>query len=137
MQDNSITLSVDEDNDGATTADADYEYRNLNRHLFRSDYIHTSDHAVDSRDTLNFYATPAKPTASFKGVQRSSFKFSKDIIVLGPDGVSNVTAPVIVECKFSIPVGATNAQILIERQKALSLLDSDAIMDNLNELMET
>jgi hypothetical protein len=137
MQPNSLTLSVDEANDGASTADVDYSYRRLNDYLNRSDYIHEANHAVDSRDMLNFYATPAKPTSTFKGVQRSTFKFTRDISVLGPDGVSNITAPIIAELKLSIPVGATNAEILLARQKVLALLDDDSVMDNLNELMET
>jgi hypothetical protein len=133
-QDNVITLSVDEANDANV---ADYEYRRLNDHLFRSDYIHSSNHAVDSRDTLNFYATPAKPAGNFRGVQRSSYKFTTDIVVSGVDGVAEITSPIITEVKQSIPVGATNAQILLERQKALAMIDTDAIMDNLNELLET
>lgn len=137
MQDNSITITVDEDNDGATTADVDYIFRRLNDFPFRSSYIHTTDHAVDSRNTLGFYASEAKPSNGFRGVQRSSFKFTKDIEVLGQDGVSNLTAPIIFELKASVPVGATNAQLLVERQKCIAMLDDDTMMDKLNELLET
>lgn len=136
MQPNEMTITVDESNDGATTADVGHTFRRLEEYQNRSLYINSAEHAVDARSTLNLYRTAAKSNANFKGVQKSSVKFTKDITVLGVDGISNITAPIIVEVKFSVPVGATQAEILLERQKTVALLDSDAIMGPLNYLLE-
>jgi len=136
-QPESITLTVDEANDGGTTVDVDYTYENLTRYPYRSNYIHSTQHAVDSRDQLNFYSTEPKAVGNFKGVQRSSFKFTRDIEVSGVDSSTTLTSPIIVEVKFSIPVGALDAEVLIQRQKAIALLDSDTIMNKLNLLLVT
>jgi hypothetical protein len=65
-------------------------------------------------------------------VQKTSFKFTRDITVDGADGVSSITSPIIVEVNFSIPVGAESADVLLDRQTVLALLDDDTIMDALN-----
>jgi hypothetical protein len=86
-----------------------------------------------AKDTLSLYRTFPKPSGNFKGVCKTSFKFSKDISVTGVDGVSQLTAPIIVEVAFSLPVGATHAQVLLAQQRALSMLDLDSVMTPLNE----
>jgi hypothetical protein len=60
-------------------------------------------------------------------------KFSQDVEVAGVDGVSTLTSPIIVEVSFSVPVGATQAEQLIARQRAIALLDDDTIMVKLND----
>lgn len=62
-------------------------------------------------------------------------KFSRDIVVDGADGLSQLTAPIILDVSISVPVGATHEQILIARQRALALLDLDAVMTPLNETL--
>lgn len=124
MLDNVITLSVDEQNDGV--GPVNHVYTRFEENLNRTTYIH-STHTLSAKDTLSFYRTLPKPSGNFKGVAKTATKFSKDITVLGADG-SNVTAPIIVEVSVSLPVGATAAQALIARQKAVSLLDLDAVM---------
>lgn len=136
MLSNELVLTVDETNDGITTANVNHTYRRLSDSAFKSEYIH-SNHAVDLRDILTFNATPAKPQGNFRGVRRASFKFTKDITVAGADSTTTLTAPIILEVKVSIPTGATAAQLLIERQKAVTLLDDDAVVGPLFEVLET
>lgn len=130
MQPNAVTLSVDEQNDGV--GPVDHVYSRFEEYLNRAVYIHSS-HAIDARDTLALYRTFPKASGNFKGVAKTAFKFSKDLVVTGVDGVSQLSAPLIVDVSFSIPVGAATEQILIARQRALALLDLDAIMTPLNE----
>lgn len=129
MQPNQITLAVDEENDGVGPVnhvfDRYEEYQN------RSVYI-GPNHAVDAKNTLSLYRTFPKASGNFKGTSKTAAKFSQDIIVDGVDGVAQITAPLIVELSFSVPVGATAAQILIARQKALALIDLDTVMTPLN-----
>ena len=134
MQPNEVILSVDELNDDTTTADADYTYSRFEENLNRSVYV-GEGHTLTSRDTLALYRTFPTVNGNFKGVSKTSFKFTVDQGVDGVDGVSTLTAPMIFEVKSSIPVGTSAAQILIGRQKALALLDRDDIMGPLNETL--
>lgn len=130
MQLDVITLSVDEQNDGV--GPVDHVFSRFEEYQNRSVYI-GANHTMSAKDTLSLYRTFPKSSGNFKGVAKTSFKFSKDLVVDGVDGVSQLTAPIIVDVSFSIPVGATSEQILIARQRALSLLDLDTIMTPLNE----
>lgn len=130
MQPNSITLSVDEENDGV--GPVNHVFTRFEEYLNRSVYI-GSDHTLSTKNTLGLYRTFPKPSGNFKGVAKTAFKFSQDVGVMGSDGTSTINAPIIIDVGFSIPVGATHAQILIARQRALALLDLDAIMTPLNE----
>lgn len=121
-----ITLAVDEDNSGSGTAN--HVYSRFETHLNRSSYI-SGNHALGARDTLTFYRTLPKSSGNFRGVAKGALKFSQDIVVDGVDGVSQITAPIIVEVSMSIPVGATPAQTLIARQRAITLLDDDTVME--------
>lgn len=130
MQPNIIELQVDEANN-ATLVQHDYtrfeEFQN------RSTYV-GENHSVGVKDTLNLYRTFPKPNGNFKGVSKTSAKFSQDVLVDGIDGVSQITAPIIVEIGFSLPVGVTPAQSLLARQKAIALLDLDTVMAALNDI---
>lgn len=130
MQPNTITLSVDEENDGV--GPVDHVFTRFEEYQNRAVYI-GSNHSMSTKDTMALYRTFPKPSGNFKGVTKTAFKFSKDLLVDGVDGVSQLTAPIIVDVSFSIPVGASHAQILIARQRALAMLDLDAIMTPLNE----
>lgn len=128
MLDNVITLSVDVENNG-TAVNTDFtryeEFQN------RSTYI-GGNHSIDAVDTLQFYRTFPKSSGNFKGVAKSSFKRTKSITVLGVDGVARLTSPLIAEVSFSIPVGATPAQVLLLRQELVATLDLDVIMNAVN-----
>lgn len=130
MQPNSITLSVDEQNDGV--GPANHVYTRFEEYQNRAVYISAS-HSLSAKDTLSLYRTFPKTSGNFRGVGKTAFKFSTDILVDGVDGVSQLTSPIIVDVSFSIPVGATAAQVMLARQRALSLLDLDSVMIPLNE----
>lgn len=130
MQPDTITLSVDEENDGV--GPVNHAYTRFEEFQNRSTYI-GPNHTMSSRNTLSLYRTFPKASGNFKGVSKTSLKFSQDLQVDGADGVSQLTAPIIVDVSFSIPVGATHAQILIAQQRALALLDLDSVMTPLNE----
>jgi hypothetical protein len=129
MQPNEITLAVDEANDETTV---DHVYTRFEDYLNRSVYI-CADHELSSKNTLTLYRTFPKINGNFKGVSKSTVKFSTDYLVDGVDGVSQLTAPVIVEIGFSLPVGITSAQALLARQKVIAMLDDDDIMAALND----
>lgn len=128
MQPDIITLAVDTLNSGSTT---NYDFTRFEETLNRTIYA-GEDHTIDSRDQLAIYRTAPKRTGNFKGVAKTSTKFTRDITILGVDGLANLTAPIIIEVSFSIPVGCTTAQMVGMRQRAIALLDSDTIMNDLN-----
>lgn len=119
-----LTISVDEENDGV--GPVNHVFTRFEDTPTRSTYI-GANHSLSARDTLNFYRTLPKPSGNFNGVAKTALKFSKDIVVDGRDG-ADVTAPIIIEVSASIPVGATAAQVLVARQRVVSLLDLDAVM---------
>lgn len=131
MQPNEITLSVDELNDDTTTADADTPYTRFQEFENRSMYI-GDNHVMDARDQLGFYRTFPTVNGNFKGVLKTAFKFTRDTVVDGVDGVSQITSPLIMEVSFSIPVGTAEADVLKLRQTVLALLDRDDLLDPLN-----
>jgi len=124
MQPNQIVLPVDELNNGTPVNET---LTRFEEYLNRSVYV-SNTHTVASRDTLTFYRTFPKANGNFKGVSKISFKLSRDITVDGVDGISTIAAPVIVEVSFSLPVGITDAQALVCRQRTLALLDLDSVM---------
>jgi hypothetical protein len=130
MQPNQITLAVDELNDSNTV---NHIFDRYEEYLNRSVYVEDSMHSMEARDSLGLYRTFPKVNGNFKGVSKSSIKFTKDITVDGVDGVSQLTSPIIVEVSFSLPVGCTPAQAMIARQKVIALLDSDTHMAPLND----
>lgn len=130
MQPNVITLAVDEENDGVGLIN--HVYSRFEEFQNRASYI-SAEHSLDSRDTLAFYRTMPKSSGNFRGVAKTALKFSMDKTVLGVDGVSNITAPLIGEVSFSLPVGASAADALILRQRLVALLDRDDVMVPLME----
>jgi hypothetical protein len=137
MLPNEITLAVDEDNDGGTTPAVNHDYRRFREFAGRTTYIHTSGHSAVARNTLDFYATEAKPAGNFCGVRRSAVKFTVDYEVTGRDGVTTITSPVIIEMKISAPVGVSNANLVKEKQKMDAIIDLDSVLSPLMELSET
>lgn len=131
MQPNQLSLPVDYLNDGTTTPET---YDRFEEYQNRSVYIGAS-HAPESRDTITLYRSFPKKSGNFNGVAKTAVKFSKDIGVLGVDGLATLTAPVIVEVNFSVPVGTSQADILKARQRAIALLDDDSVMVPLNSQM--
>lgn len=127
MQANAITLNVDYLNNSTTTAEV---YDRADYFQNRSTY-HGANHASDSRDIFQLYRTYPKQNGNFKGVEKCSIKFTYDHSVDGVDGVATLTSPAIAEINFSLPVGMTAAEKLIVRQRVISILDDDTVMDDL------
>jgi hypothetical protein len=127
MQDNIITLAVDELNNDSTV---DYDFTRYEEYQNRSVYI-GEDHDLASRDTLSLYRTLPKVSGNYKGNAKSTLKFSKDYAVDGVDGVATLTAPVIAEVSFSVPVGVSAADRMIIRQRIIAILDDDTFMESL------
>lgn len=128
MQADQISISVDAANDGnpaTVTYDRYEEFQN------RSVYI-GSTHVPEARDILALYRTFPTKSGNFKGVSKSAVKFTEDIEVAGVDASTTLTSPLIIEVSFSVPVGATSADVVKARQKALAILDDDALMNALN-----
>jgi hypothetical protein len=128
MQPNLITLPVDLLNNDTTT---DLDLTRFEEYVNRSVYV-TDNHMISARDTLGLYRTFPKQSGNFLGVQKTCVKFTRDYVVDGADGVTTVKAPCIVEVSFSVPVGMSDADILIMRQRAVALLDDDSVMVPLN-----
>jgi len=128
MQPNVLTLSVDAANTGSP---ADETYDRYEEHQHRSVYIGAA-HVPESRDMLAIYRTLPTKSGNFKGVSKTSVKLTEDVEVAGVDSSTTLTAPMILEASFSLPVGATAADILHLRQRMIAALDDDTFMDALN-----
>jgi hypothetical protein len=127
MQSNTITLSVDVDNDGGSTAAVDKVFTRFDEYQNRSEYI-SGDHSLAARDKLSLYRTLPKTAGNFKGVAKSAVKFTQDYSVEGVDSTTTNVAPGIVDINFSFPVGMTPAQTLEMRMRAVALLLDDDVM---------
>lgn len=132
MLDNTITLAVDVLNNG--TAVNKVFSRHDDSMPNRSRYI-SDTHSLVSRDMIDFYRTPPKKSGNFNGVAKTGFKFTIDQVVPAADA-SNIVAPQIAEVSFSLPIGFTTAQLIVLRQRIVSLLDNDTLMKRLNEQQE-
>lgn len=127
MQPNSITLSVDTDNDGGTTAAVDAIFTRFEEFQNRAEYIH-EDHTLALRDKLGLYRTPPKQSGNFKGTAKTAVKFTRDYSVAGVDATTTMIAPGIIDIGFSLPIGMTPAQTLELRMRAVAMLLDDTVM---------
>lgn len=131
MLDNTITLSVDPENDGGPVNQAFTRIEEFqNRSVYKS-----PTHSFVSRDTLSFYRTLPKKSGIFNGALKSSQKFSTDVEVPTSDG-GTVVLPLIGEVNFSVPVGTSAAQCMALRQRIVSSLDLDALQIKCMEGLE-
>lgn len=128
MQPDTITLAVDVANN-ATTVDTDFT--RFEESVNRSVYIGDT-HSLTSRDSLALYRTLPTQTGNFKGVAKTSFKFTRDYPVTGVDGLATLTSPIIASVAFSIPLGISSSDIIEMRQRLVALLDLDSVMTALN-----
>lgn len=136
-QPETISLVVDELNDGEITADVTLVFERFDAVSNPNRSIYTGEeNTLLQRDQLAFYRSFPKKNGNFNGVAKSAAKFTFDIPVDGADGVTTVVAPILLEMSFSVPVGATAAQVLSLRQRAIALLDSDDIMSKLNNELQ-
>jgi len=128
MQADQIVLPVDIANNATVVNQAFGKFQTTEN---RTTYI-GPNHAAESRNLMAMYRTFATKTGNFKGTQKSTVKFTKDLAVPGVDASTTLTAPLIMEISFSIPVGADEADVISLRQHAVALLDADSIMTPLN-----
>lgn len=128
MQPDSITLPVDTLNNGTTQNET---YTRFEEFQNRATYIGSS-HSPDHRDTLSLYRSFPTKTGNFKGVSKTSVKFSKDYTIVGVDSSTTLTAPIIIEISVAAPVGITTDALKTARQRAIALLDLDSVMEPLN-----
>lgn len=132
MQDNVLTLAVDELNTDVTT---NHVFTRFEEYQNRSIYI-GENHQLSARDQLTLYRTFPKVNGNFKGTAKCAAKFSQELSVEGVDGTASLTSPIIAEVSFSVPVGVTEAEQMIARQRLIALLDDDSVMVALmNQLM--
>jgi hypothetical protein len=124
-QPDSITLSVDDDGDGLTPIDE--VYTNFDRYGNRSVY-HGSDHTPVVRNTMTLYRTYPKATPSFYGVWKTAAKTSQDLTVDTPIVDGTTRAPAIMATNASIPVGATDEEIMHAVQRHIALLQTDEFL---------
>lgn len=130
MQPDTVTLPVDEENDGVGLVN--HIYTRFTPYENRTVYM-GPNHSPVTPNTLTLYRTFPKVSGNFRGVSKTSVKFSETVLVDGADGVAQLSAPIICEVSFSIPVGVSAAQTKIARQRALALLDLDSVMAPLND----
>lgn len=131
MQPNTLTLAVDVLNNGTPV---NVTYSRFEEYQNRSVYVDAA-HTMAQKSTLSLYRTFPKQSGNFRGVTKSSIKFSRDFNVSGVDGTSTIVSPFIAEVSFSIPLGVTDAEILEIRQRIIALLDTDSIMTPLNSML--
>lgn len=127
MQPDVITLAVDVANN-ATLVNQVYDRFDYFQN--RSIYI-GPNHSVASPNTLTLYRTAPKQSGNFKGMAKVAAKFSEAQSVEAVDGTDH-SVPYIFEISEAIPVGTSAAKRKELRQRAIALLDNDAIMDDLD-----
>lgn len=131
MLDNSITLPVDVANNGTIVNQV------ITRHdpsANRTRYIFPT-HSLVSRDVVDFYRTMPKRAGNFNGVAKSAIKVTTDVAVSGVDASTTLTAPLIGEVAFAIPVGASSASVVTLRQRLIAIIDH-ALTSQLTEKLE-
>lgn len=125
MLDNAIIIAVNETNDGITFVD--HNYTRFDEFQNRSVYVGDL-HTTALRDTLTFYRTFPKVNGNFRGTSKVAVKFTQDIAVPGVDANTSLLVPMIGEMSYSLPVGLTDAQALMLRQKFVALTKDGTIM---------
>jgi hypothetical protein len=119
MLDNTITLAVDQAGNDTIVSEL---YTRFEEQLNRSVYI-GDDHSLSTRNQMAVTRSSATVSGNFRGVAKSAIKFTQDITVPGVDVTTSNSAPMIGSSNFSIPVGATSAQVMLLRQRMIAGID--------------
>jgi hypothetical protein len=101
----------------------------------RASYIGT-DHTLSLRNLMAVSRNFPTVSGNFKGVAKSTLKFTQDIQVAGVDAETTNTSPVIINVGSSIPVGCTAADAMEIRNRVIAAVDH-AFMIRLQENLET
>lgn len=132
MLDNTITLSVDHDRDATPTNEPFTRFEeNLNRSMYTG-----ADHSVEDRNTFTVTRSLPSVSGNFRGVKKTTMKFTKDIEVNGVDATTTNVAPIIINVSCSVPVGATAADCMHLRERMRAALDDQDLMTRLMESQE-
>lgn len=124
-----ITLSVDAANDGNPV---NYVYTS-NSGVGGTDktvFIHSA-HTLAARRELAFLRRLPTRAGNFKGMAKSTVKFTRAVTVPGVDGV-DIDSFAIMEINFTFPVGSSTAFQKEVRQEGVALMDADAIIEPVN-----
>jgi hypothetical protein len=125
MQETTLTLAVDHDHDGTPTNEVFTKIKQdttAGRSVYKG-----ADHTAAVRNLLSISAREAIPSGDFKGVAKSSLKFTQDLTV--PNAVGDdIVAPEIAEVTFSLPVGTTAASAMHLRERVIAALNSQAFI---------
>lgn len=107
--------------DGGSTATESEAatYTRFRQETDKTTYV-GADHAVDSREKLEFYRTEPKRSGNYRGSSKTAAKFTLDVSVATVDG-GTIMAPIVLELSSSIPVGADEA-VVSELQRRMSVL---------------
>lgn len=130
MQTDPIVLIYDHDHD--QNANQEIDYSRAEESAGRSVY-YSDSHTTVGRDTLTFLRTLPKVSGNDQGQAKASFKFTRDILVPSTLTSIEIKRPLIIEVSASIPVGATDAEILDIRERAIALLNDQTVMDKLHK----
>lgn len=128
MLPNSITLAVDEANNSTSV---NHVMSRAEEGVNKSVY-YDADHTVAARNNMSIIRQFPKQSGNFYGTLKTTVKFTKDISVDGVNG-ETIKVPLIAQADFSFPVGTTNAQATLFRQKLIAMLDDDSVMDLLHD----
>lgn len=128
-----IVLSVDTANSGSTTNET---FVVTDPSGGRSSYILDGTDLGD-REELVLFGTRPKRAGNFRGVIRSGVKFTKAVSVPGVDATDSIDSDIILNLSASVPVGASETDLVHLRQRLVAILDDDAIMEKVMELAIT
>lgn len=123
MQENILTLPVDVLNNGVNVNQL---YRRFEEGTNKTVYICEVTHTLEKRDILTLSRTLPTRTGNFRGTAKESAKFTCDQIIPGVDASTTISAPLIGECNFSIPLGTPAAAVVVLRQRMIAFLDHAA-----------
>jgi len=132
MQPDTITLAVDLANTASTTNKVFTRHEEqINRTTYRG-----PGHTLQTRNILQLYRTQPTRSGNYLGSAKTALKLTQDISVANADGSGEVVSPLIVEVNFSVPVGATSAELVALRQHIVAILDRDDLMAPFNETLD-
>jgi hypothetical protein len=131
-QPNEIALIVDPLNNGTTETQT---YSNQSRAEGSSLYrLVGSD--LKNRDELRFAATLPKRSGNFPGVLRTEVRLTQSVEVEGVETSTTVSGTATLSLQASIPLGMTEADVKLLRQRMIALLDEDSVVSDLMQIGE-
>lgn len=121
-----LVFSVDADG----TNFVDETFDGFERHLHSSIY-HGENHVIGARNLLALSRVLPKKNDNFKGFARTSYKITQDVVVLGEDGLAQLTVPAIVKTEYVLPVGIDAGIALAIRRRNAAVAGSESVVEPL------